>query len=223
MSDTTDTIFFMHIPKTAGTSVRHSAIEYFGEDRAMLLYGDGAKSTSLPLQERFFGTWSHLNQTQRFQMLSDYLVENRIPFFSSHARLDQLPCFVPGRAFAIFREPVARVVSHYRQHLKRHPWLPIEEFIELPVQQNVQFRTLGKTALEQIGIIGLQNQFEETLARVNRFFQIELSVAKMNTSPLVAQIKNRFLSQDLLERIEKLNDKDMDLYERARKRFAEQA
>lgn len=218
-----DTIFFMHIPKTAGTSVRYSAKQYFGEDRAMLLYGDGAQSTSPPLQERFFGTWSHLSQVQRFVKLSDYLVENKIPFFSSHARLDQLPCFVPERAFAIFREPVARVVSHYHQHLKKHDWLPIEEFIELPVQQNVQCRTLGKTVLEQLGIVGLQNEFEETLARVNRFFQIDLRFAKRNTSSLTAQLKNRFLSKELLQRIETLNDKDMELFERARKRFAEQA
>lgn len=218
-----NTIFFMHIPKTAGTSVRHSAQQYFGEDRALLLYGDGARSTSPALQERFHGTWSTLTHRERSSKLSDFLIENDVTFFSSHIQMDRLSCFEPQRAFTIVREPVGRVISHYHQYLKMHPKLTIEEFIALSKNQNVQSRTLNKTSLDQIAVIGLQDQFEETLARVNRHFQIELKYEKLNTAPLLTQIKNRFLSKELLQKIRALNEKDLDLYERACQRFKEQA
>jgi uncharacterized protein YllA (UPF0747 family) len=213
----------MHIPKTAGTSVRHSAQLYFGEERALLLYGDGVRTTSPVLQERYYGTWATLSKPKRFEMLSRYLVESEAAFFASHIQMSRLSCFAPEQAFAIFREPVARVISHYYQYLKRNPKLSLEEFMEMPRNQNVQYRTLGKTELEQIGVIGLQDQFEESIARINHFFQIGLNVEKKNTSPMIVQIKNRFIPRRLLQRIEDLNGMDMDLYERAQKRFKDQA
>ncbi len=217
-----NTIFFMHIPKTAGTSVRHSALAYFGNDRAMLLYGDGASSTSPALQERFHGTWRESDHATRVRLLSDFLVENDVPFFSSHMRMDRLPCFVPSRAFTIFREPVARVISHYHQYLKTHPKISLEEYIEIPKYQNIQRRTLGTTRLKSIGVVGLQDRYEETLQRVNAYFGINLQPARKNTAPILTQLKTRLVSRELMDRIARLNEKDMALYERAQKRFAEQ-
>ena len=217
------TIFFMHIPKTAGTSVRHSAALYFGEDRALKLYGNQGKTTSPTLKVLFHEAWAGFNDAHKFQLLSDYLIQNEVPFFSSHKQLDLLPCFVPAQAFTILRDPVARVISHYHQHLKKYDHLPLETFIENPRFQNVQCRHLNKTALDQIGVVGLQDQYEETLRRVNWYFKIDLKASKKNTATLIAKVKNRFLSSALLQRIEQLNEKDMDLYEQAKKVFSDQS
>jgi hypothetical protein len=80
-------IFFLHVPKTAGSSVRLALTEAFGLP-PILIYG------------------------RAFIMPSDHL--DYYPFWAGHANLDFFPSSHEG--FTVFRESRSRLLSNFRQY-----------------------------------------------------------------------------------------------------------
>ena len=98
-------IFFVHIPKTAGTSFRKSAEFYFGSDKVIYDYSTKSPETS--------------------ELVNNSIYEDKDPFFFSELVHEQLVEFLSGHVPAVkyvhlfgvgqtvtfLRDPIQRVMS----------------------------------------------------------------------------------------------------------------
>jgi hypothetical protein len=132
-------IFFIHIEKTGGTSLRESAIERFSADRVVTLYGKNSKNTSGPAAEIF--AKRGLTRDAKLAELSAHLAARRIRFFASHiSDYWKLDGFDPRAAVTILRSPAERVLSNYvfDRRMGRSDKLCFTDYFRDPQNQNVQ-------------------------------------------------------------------------------------
>ena len=208
-------IFFIHLPKAAGTSIRQAALEQFPKDRVLMLYGRDSQWTS---QTAKIIISRHHPREGRAKAISDFIVTNQIAFFASHYPMAQLPCFDPSRAFTIMREPVERVLSHYL-FLRRKGLtaVTLDAFVEDRAHQNMQARLLEGVEIEDLGCVGLVERYAEFVRRLNDHFGLSFGVAHRKRGGVLKELKARMASQRIRRRIEALNEADGVLYERARR------
>jgi hypothetical protein len=117
-----DLVYFLHIPKTSGTSVRESILRVYGEDAASpnLLWDDLVNETSAVLPQHRIIT-GHLGG-----------------FFSLW--LKRWP-----RIITMLREPIARALSHIN-HVQREPGHPLHKLsLGLSVAQYCEHPVLRRT------------------------------------------------------------------------------
>ena len=209
------TLFFMHLSKTGGTSIRQAAREYFSPERVLMVYG--RKSTwSTPFASELMYGRRDLSYTRRMAMLSEHIVESRIAFFSSHLCAAHLPCFDPARAFTILREPVERVLSeYYFFQQKGYSQDPLEVFIERPKHRNLQHRKLAAVKLEALGAVGVLENYDAFIAELNGRFGLDFVPLHENRGGLRKRIQASRVSTDMRRRIETLNEADVAIYRRA--------
>jgi hypothetical protein len=208
------TVFFIHLQKTAGTSINRAAVEQFSRERVLMLYGPDSQWTSPPAAEIM--SRPKTDRGRRLRVLSDYIVDNDIAFFASHVSAARLRCFDPDRSFTILRNPVERVISQYfffRE--KGRTGEAIEEFIERPENRNHQSRTLSGLSLEALAAVGITERYEPFLAHLNKTLGLRFQHVHEKRAGLIKQIRAKMLGASLLARIAELNEGDAELYEQA--------
>ncbi|MDG1973397.1 MAG: sulfotransferase family 2 domain-containing protein [Paracoccaceae bacterium] len=106
-------IYFAHIGKTGGTSVRHAAFKHFGEDRCVCLYAEGRSANTGGAFEIFTATMEETGKPRAAAMkVLDLLEDKRPAFFSTHNPM--FGRFIPAeKTVAFIREPVDRAISEY--------------------------------------------------------------------------------------------------------------
>ena len=106
-------LYFAHIGKTGGTSVRHAAFEHFGEDRCVCLYAEGRAANTGGAFETYTETLEATGKARPAAMaVLDLIDQKRPAFFSTHNPM--FGRFIPPEnTAAFFREPVDRVISNY--------------------------------------------------------------------------------------------------------------
>lgn len=120
---------FMHIQKTAGSSVVHLARAYYGNENVSS-HGDHLEGfTDFPLKDKFF---SHERILVEF---------GHLPFISGHFGYDFAKPFMQQRySFTFLRDPIERILSFYYFCKSRDPEeysiyklvqeLTLEEFLQ---------------------------------------------------------------------------------------------
>jgi len=220
-------IIFLHIPKTAGTTLTQPVLRHFPPDRTFILKDDIdaaiARFKALPHEERM-----------------------RIRCLKGHQPYGLHEYLAPGaRYITILREPVARIVSHY-EYVKACPHHYMHEQMKhMTVAEYAGSRLYGELhngqtrllagvwddrPLEQADYdraiahlerdfdwIGLTERFDESLVMLaaamrwpNVFYRwsnVGKGWRKSGMEPAVARA------------IERENPHDMALYEYARRRF----
>jgi hypothetical protein len=208
------TVFFIHLQKTAGTSINHAAVEQFSRDRVLMLYGSDSRWTSASAKAII--ARPHAQRRELYNALSDHIVSNDIAFFSSHLSAARLRCFDPERAFTILRNPVDRVISQYfffRQ--RKHTSETIEEFIERPENRNRQSRSLLGVDLESLAAVGITERYGPFLEFLNGRLGLQFRQVHRKRGGLIKALRARMLGASLLRHIAELNEEDEGLYERA--------
>ncbi|MEM7544873.1 MAG: sulfotransferase family 2 domain-containing protein [Pseudomonadota bacterium] len=217
-------IYFAHIGKVAGTSIRHAAIKSFGRRRCVSLYTPDHAARSRRATRIFFEDFERGgDNATSAQAVVAYMEEKRVRFFSTHHNQlfrDYLP---PEQTFVMLREPVARLISHYNFWQMRG-LMPADEsfeaFIRRPICRNEHFRSIRAERLDDMALIGIQEHFDASVAAFNKVFGTTLRPMKSNTTPKDKQLIRRdALPSEVLQQIHDLNRKDMDLYERCRVAF----
>jgi hypothetical protein len=226
-------ILFMHIPKTAGTSIRFAFEKKFSSKERIYIY-DNPPGISL----------------DEFQNISaDKLSDIR--FVHGHFRFGLHESFQqPAKYYTVLRDPVDRVISLY-YHYKRNPgnWyhdiirkehLGLENFIrderflqadnemtrQISACSDIPFGQCSGEILHQARE-NIENHFDlllimEELERSLQLLEERTSVKpgklkKLNTNPI--RLEKNCFARELVEEIEERNRFDRELYEFARHRL----
>lgn len=201
-------LFFIHVPKTAGTSFRKAAEHYFSKEKICYDYGLKQPETSTIIRERiyqkndFFGLKNDLNK-QSIRMLGGHVSAHRFA-----------PIVNQNHVFTFVREPISRLVSEFK-HFKRHYNFEGElaDFIRRPEFINRQFRMLQGYPPHMLGFIGITEHYSESLKLFNHLYQsnledLSLNMAGNEKAPAYS------LDQSLVEEIEKLNKQEINHYQK---------
>lgn len=210
-------IGFVHIPKTAGTSFRTAAAEYFGEEFIYADYGPKAGETSSDIRENMYESSDLYNIKVLAQKKS-------IRLLTGHVHSSKYsPVIVSCNMATFLRHPVEQVISHYEHHLRHHSYdKSLEEFIVERRFTNLQTRVLDDLPLELYGFLGITERYNHSIDLFNSFYDVDFKKLSLNTKKKKGKgaLKPKFnslkeLDQKIHDLIIEQNSRDMLAYQLA--------
>lgn len=203
-------LFFVHIPKTAGTSFRESAKKRWGERKVWSDYGNTRHSSDpvrlLIHEQRDYFAFQNAMQAKRVRMLS------------GHAPVRYYRRIFPAANIITFlRDPIDRTISHYYTACSRQGFNGnFEAFCNIPEHQNVQSRYLEQMPVEALGFVGLTERYSEGLEIFNKSFAQKLSVLSLNQYAGSQLSDGRAaLTEEDIAKAREINHEDLALYKTA--------
>lgn len=196
-------ILSIHIPKTAGVSIRNILKEHYGPGFVLHYW-------------QITDAWGR--------------VVEKIPAGAKcvhgHYQTDQLTGLFPkARLITWVRNPVERVVSSYYHRLRDPDWkhpvcqelhqkkLSLAEYAALPLVRNEMTRFFGSKKPEDFHFIGLVEEFEESLVQMKQILGISgASPRRDNVNP--GKKTDRYkLAPEAHQAIQQMNELDVSLYD----------
>lgn len=204
------TLFFVHIPKTAGTSFRKACSRFFGDAAIQCDYGPKQPQTSQAVLDWVYDDTDFFEFAQRLEQTHCRLI-------SGHVNLDRFVALVGlMNTLSFVRDPIERVISHF-EHRRLYADYDgtLDEFMALPANRNLQSRLLAAAPLEAIGFVGVTERYEESLALINEAYGLRLPVLTTNCHPERKDRGSYAIDAEARQRILELNRADAELVERA--------
>lgn len=196
--------FFVHIPKTAGTSFR-TALQQNSSVRMLYDYGESSTETSHELINVAPQLLKHDNPIFH---------DDKYNFLCGHVDYHRYGhCVAPSNVISIVRNPVERIVSEY-QHLKRHGGLTasFQEFCSEAVQQNKQWRLLRGLSEASGALFGLASHYKYFVELFAEKYSLQLDTISTNIAPQ-SDSEDRFnITPKEIAKAYQLNSKDMALF-----------
>lgn len=222
-------IISIHIPKTAGISFQAVLKREFGS-RVLFDYGDWV-GLETPSMQTYRKQRTMEMRARRDELLCDYDV------IYGHFVADKYYDLFPDTKFsAFFRDPYQQMISLYN-FLERsrpddefnymhagvklfHSVRPtLIEFVE--IGSNIQSDFMGQVAIDDLDVVGLFEQYEQSVALFSKVFgkQLRADAERLNVNPKRAD--NGYNCDPAVRAaIERHCAKDIELYRLARERFA---
>lgn len=154
--------FFIHIPKTAGTSFRMGAEDFFGKGRVVYDYGRGNPETSLLCRD-------YLYARKDFWGFYQACARHGVALVGGHVTASRfMPGFGVARTLTFVRDPLQRAMSEYRHHVRLHGFKGgFRDFFENPRTHNRMSKMLRGVPFTALGMVGLTERYRESLAMLN--------------------------------------------------------
>ncbi len=220
-----DSYYLLHIPKTAGTSLRYDLYDAFP---AGAVYPD-AWEYYIQNKARYL-TRLEINEKQFKQLfLENEIVIGHFGLKPWHLLKEQKP-----KTLAFFRHPVDRIWSSIRYHSKKgrryHGKTMVEILEEYDrTEGQMMARMLGYQKkrdnleecfenLEKLDAIGITEAYDNSLDKINQAFGWQLkSQHKRNSGRLTIPIEGKWQMA-----ITEISDLDLKIYEKAQHLFEHQ-
>ena len=172
-------LLFIHVPKTAGTSLRMAARSALG-DGLLLDYGPQAPETSEFIRARRYGD----PPLPARQLGAQLRARGCALLCGQVGYADYAMCFAPEHVVTVLRDPVERVVSEYHHHGRLAGLqLSLLEFARRVPNRNRQSRMLQGLSLERVACLGLSERYTETLTLLARQTGLQLAELHANQNP----------------------------------------
>lgn len=205
--------YFIHIPKTAGTSFRKSLEKKYN---VISDYSIKQQVTSPIIKELIYDKSDFYEFSLHLKSLRNSVISGHMPAakYSHLVGLDN--------CVTILRRPVDRIVSHYK-HQVRHNNCTEEfsKFIERKQNINGMSKLISLEELYAIGVVGLTESYQETIRLVNHAWSGKLIESQHNIAP--KKIKSSLHDNTDFSvydaKIQQLNNDDVMLYEHAKLLF----
>jgi len=168
----------VHIPKTAGTSLRWALNKHFVESEVIRDYGPDAPETSDVVREHIYGASKSGGADELIRVISADNTKILIGHFwlPKYARY-----FDPRDIIAFVREPLVRTCSEYCHRKENRTFSgTLAQFMQMPGYQNLQSRYLKGVSNDSM--IGITEDYRESLYRINSVFGWKLRVRKKNVA-----------------------------------------
>lgn len=230
------TVFFLHIPKCAGTTLTEEVIKKrFQPQELIIFYDQGTKELIKMLQEM------PLERQKEIKCIAGHYVFGIHRFY--HAR--------PPAYITLLRDPIERVISHYcyvlrqkshylnkkmiKDHLSLKEYIKNQLSVELDNGQTRLLAGLGHSAdfgkcsramldkakanlAEFFPVVGISERFEDFLKLVNRKLGWEIpAYENRNIGKNKLQVEE--LDTETLEIIKENNRLDLELYQYVQSHF----
>lgn len=202
-----DLKFFVHIPKTAGTSFRNG-IE--NQSTVICDYEQRSPSTSKIVQESIY-------KEQDFFKLYKKLEKENVDWLSGHVSVTKYSNFVDPRNIVVFfRDPLEQTFSHYKHQVKHMNYKgDIEKFIEEKRFVNFQHKWIAGFPIELIGVIGITELYNDSITIVNK--QLGLNVPSLSSNVNADKgDKAEILTKKLAHRLRAISPNDFFIYNKAK-------
>ncbi|WP_160153830.1 sulfotransferase family 2 domain-containing protein [Microbulbifer sp. ALW1] len=199
--------FFIHIPKTGGTSFREALMMRVGAINIVEDYrGHVDYRKSL--------VYEYIDQKNDFDGFFKRFSELRNPWLVGHTDLERYSKLFDSEQIITFvRHPVERIISSYRHKVRtKRLECSFEEFCHTNECQNYQFRKLSGRPLKDIGFVGVTERYQESIRYFNWMTGLDLPVFASNQAPKSADFD---IPGDLYAELCQLNSLDFQIYEEA--------
>lgn len=220
-------IIFLHLSKTAGSSLRTSlALNYNPKNRLEVYVPPGTVKPQ-----------PHSKNSILHYVKNNYSADrlSKVEFFSAHCFYGIHKVFNQDfKYITMMRNPVDRIISHYYFSIKTNPnvanaYSTLEEYVESNTNQHNWMTKMisgtwdgdlslaKKNITENIAFCGITEMYKESLELMSTMFNLslrnEVRNANKNKKPLSE------INPKTIERIRQLQNKDIELYRFAKNKL----
>ena len=206
-------IISVHVPKTAGTSLRKCLIKVYGEEKILFDYG---KCQKLPFNEVI----SEIKNKHIRVIHGHFFPERYYGYFQGAKRIIWL------------REPIKRLISHYwfyltMQKRKKVTYTQIEFmkkklliWAKAPSNVNFMSRYCHLENIENFWFVGITEFLREDLTEIKTMLkwpEVKIPNANQHQYPKIYKdfVQSVLSDRELIDKLNTINSQDIEIYKKA--------